>query len=152
MTWFRKLADGEFGRLVSQNNHLVWSWMSVSFMDQRWGRWGNKVERPFNSYKYLLGRGMCQPFISQVMWNGVSSATSMNKDVTVICDSGLLNMTFWARLISGAALYARNLRMSQSFTGGQGQVSPRELNKNTLVEGQAEMGRAPWGRSWCMLL
>ena len=71
MTWFRKLADGEFGRLVSQNNHLVWSWMSVSFMDQRWGRWGNKVERPFNSHKYLLGRGMCQfHFLTAIYFTG----------------------------------------------------------------------------------
>ena len=129
MTWFRKLADGEFGRLVSQNNHLVWSWTSVYFMDQRWGRWGNRVERPFNSCKYLLGRGMCQfhflTAISQVTCNGASSATSTNKDVTVVCDSGLLNMTFWARLTSGPALYTRNLRMSHSFTAGQGQVSPQ---------------------------
>ena len=80
------------------------------------------------------------------MWNRVSSATSMSKDVTVICDSGLLNMTFWTRWTSGAPLYTKNWRMSQSFTGGQGQVSPCELNKDTLTktaECQAERGRAP---------
>ena len=34
---FRKLADGEDGRLTSQNNYLVRAWMPGSFMDQRWG-------------------------------------------------------------------------------------------------------------------
>ena len=34
MTLFREPADQEDGRLKSQNNHLVRTWMSGSFMDQ----------------------------------------------------------------------------------------------------------------------
>ena len=33
MTLFRKPADREDGRLISQSNHLVRVWMPVSFMD-----------------------------------------------------------------------------------------------------------------------
>ena len=33
---FRELVDQEYGRLISQNNHLVWVWMPGSFMNQRW--------------------------------------------------------------------------------------------------------------------
>ena len=33
-----KLADQEDGRLMSQNNHLVWVWMAGSFMEQGGGR------------------------------------------------------------------------------------------------------------------
>ena len=36
MTLLGKLADGEDGRLISQNNHLVGAQMPGSFMDQRW--------------------------------------------------------------------------------------------------------------------
>lgn len=55
MILFRKPADQEDGRQMSQNNHVFRAWMSDSFMDQRWGRrWGNKVKRPCNSCKYLL--------------------------------------------------------------------------------------------------
>ena len=36
-TLFGKLVDGEDGKLMSENNHLVGPWMSGSFMDQRWG-------------------------------------------------------------------------------------------------------------------
>ena len=56
MTLFREPADQEDGRLKSQNNHLVRTWMSGSFMDQDVERWGNKVKRPFNSCKYLASR------------------------------------------------------------------------------------------------
>ena len=38
-----------------KNNPLVRTWMSGSFIDQDGERWGNKVKRPFNSSKYLLG-------------------------------------------------------------------------------------------------
>ena len=34
---FGKLVDGEDGKLMFENNHLVGPWMSGSFMDQRWG-------------------------------------------------------------------------------------------------------------------
>ena len=37
MTLLGKLADGEDGRLMSQNNHLIGVWMPVSFIEQRWG-------------------------------------------------------------------------------------------------------------------
>ena len=30
------LVDQEYGRLISQNNHLVWVWMPGSLMSQRW--------------------------------------------------------------------------------------------------------------------
>lgn len=33
MTLFRKLADGEDGRLMSQSNHLVGVWVPVSFIE-----------------------------------------------------------------------------------------------------------------------
>ena len=36
MTLFGRLADPEGGRLMSQHNHLVWVWIPVSFMDQKW--------------------------------------------------------------------------------------------------------------------
>ena len=36
MILFRKLADQEDGRQMSQNNHVFRAWMSDSFMDQRW--------------------------------------------------------------------------------------------------------------------
>ena len=35
ITLFRELADGEDGRLMSQNNHLIGVWMPGSFIDQR---------------------------------------------------------------------------------------------------------------------
>ena len=37
MTLLKELADREDGRLMSQNHHLTWVWMSGSLMDQRWG-------------------------------------------------------------------------------------------------------------------
>ena len=37
MTLLGKLADGEDGRLTSQNNHLIGVWMPVSFTEKRWG-------------------------------------------------------------------------------------------------------------------
>ena len=33
---FRKPADQEDGRQMSQNDHVFRAWMSDSFMDQRW--------------------------------------------------------------------------------------------------------------------
>ena len=32
------LADGEDGRVMSQNKHLMGVWMAGSFIEQRWGR------------------------------------------------------------------------------------------------------------------
>ena len=37
MPLFRKLADREDGRFMSQNNHLVSFWMPGSFIEQRRG-------------------------------------------------------------------------------------------------------------------
>ena len=54
MTLFRKPAVQGDGRPASPNNHLAGAWMTCSFMDQRWGKWENKVKRSFNSCKYLL--------------------------------------------------------------------------------------------------
>lgn len=34
------LADGEDGRVMSQNKHLMRIWMAGSFIEQRWGRGG----------------------------------------------------------------------------------------------------------------
>ena len=34
MTLFRKLADQEDGRLISQNKHLIRVWMPGSFIEQ----------------------------------------------------------------------------------------------------------------------
>ena len=34
ITLFRELADGEDGRLMSQNNHLIGIWMLGSFMGE----------------------------------------------------------------------------------------------------------------------
>ena len=34
MTLLGKLADGEDGRLISQNNHLIRVWIQDSFIDQ----------------------------------------------------------------------------------------------------------------------
>ena len=56
MTLFRKPAVQGDGRPASPNNHLAGAWMTCSFMDQRWGKWENKVKRSFNSCKYLLER------------------------------------------------------------------------------------------------
>ena len=36
MTLFGKLAYQEDGRLMSQSNHLIWVWIPVSFINQRW--------------------------------------------------------------------------------------------------------------------
>ena len=47
MALFRKPADPEDGRLMSQNNHLPWVWMPASLMNQRLrGRGGSKIKRP----------------------------------------------------------------------------------------------------------
>ena len=50
MTLFRKPANREDGRLISQSNHLVRVWMPVSFMDsererEREKQRGTKVKR-----------------------------------------------------------------------------------------------------------
>ena len=37
MTLFRKPADQEESRLMSQNNHITGVWMPGSFIEQRWG-------------------------------------------------------------------------------------------------------------------
>ena len=42
MTLFRELFDG---RLMSQNNQLVGTWMPGSFMDQRWGEVRKQSEK-----------------------------------------------------------------------------------------------------------
>ena len=36
MSLFEKLADKEGGRLMSQNKHLIWVWVTGSFTEQRW--------------------------------------------------------------------------------------------------------------------
>ena len=46
MTLFRKPADQEDGRLMSQSNHLVGVWMLVSVIEsEREKQWGTKVKR-----------------------------------------------------------------------------------------------------------
>ena len=69
MTLFRKPADQEDGRLMSQNNHLVRVWMPDSFIEperemmrklskkgrierERW--WWSKVKRAISLAKHLL--------------------------------------------------------------------------------------------------
>ena len=42
-TLFKKLADQEDGRLMSQNNHLMGAWMLGSFIEQR-GEGGEEVK------------------------------------------------------------------------------------------------------------
>ena len=44
MTLFGELADGEDGRLASQNNHLTWVWMPGSFYGSEMGAWGRGEE------------------------------------------------------------------------------------------------------------
>ena len=41
----QELADGEDGRLVPQNNHLVRAWLPGSCMDPRWGWVRGKVRK-----------------------------------------------------------------------------------------------------------
>ena len=36
MTLFGDSTDQEYGRLMSQNKHLIRVWMPGSFIDQRW--------------------------------------------------------------------------------------------------------------------
>ena len=43
--FIQELADGEDGRLVSQNNHLVRAWLPGSCMDPRWGQVRGKVRK-----------------------------------------------------------------------------------------------------------
>ena len=42
-TLFKKLADQEDGRLMSQNSHLMGAWMLGSFIEQR-GEGGEEVK------------------------------------------------------------------------------------------------------------
>ena len=60
-TLFRKPADGEDGKRMSQNNHLVVVWMPGSFTEHRDG--GSKVKRPLTLQispgMASLGDGMC---------------------------------------------------------------------------------------------
>lgn len=37
VTSFRKQADQEGGRLVCPNDYLLWAWVPVSVIEQRWG-------------------------------------------------------------------------------------------------------------------
>ena len=62
--YIQELADWEDGRLASQNNQFLRTWMLDLLWIRDGGRWGNKVKRPFNSCKFLIewqasGRGMC---------------------------------------------------------------------------------------------
>ena len=63
------LESWEDSRLMSQNSHLIWVWMSGSFMDQRWGRWGNKIKMPLilqiSPRRANLRQGMCLSFFLQ---------------------------------------------------------------------------------------
>ena len=43
------MTDPEDGRLMSQNNHLIWFWMLASLVEQRWG----KVRKFFLKAIYL---------------------------------------------------------------------------------------------------
>ena len=45
MTLFGKPGDQEDGRLMSQNNHLITVWMSVSLIDWRWDGWEAGVKK-----------------------------------------------------------------------------------------------------------
>ena len=50
---FRKLADWEDGKLVSQNNHFIEVWMSISFIEsEREKQWEN--EKAIYLAKYLI--------------------------------------------------------------------------------------------------
>ena len=49
-------AEGENGRLMSQNNHLIGIWMPGSFIDQR-GGWRSKVKKAINP--------------ANISWNGL---------------------------------------------------------------------------------
>ena len=48
MTLLKELADREDGRLMSQNHHLTWVWMSGSLMDQRWGEVRKQSKKAIN--------------------------------------------------------------------------------------------------------
>ena len=44
-------ADWKDGRLEPQNNHLVWTRMSDSFMNPRWGEVRKQSKKPLHSYR-----------------------------------------------------------------------------------------------------
>ena len=48
MALFRKPADPEDGRLMSQNNRLIRVWKPGSFIEQRWGKGGCKIQKTIN--------------------------------------------------------------------------------------------------------
>ena len=61
MTLFGKLADGEDGRLMSQNNPHAGIWMSCFLKEWRWGG-VEEVKNPYLaniSWTANLREGMC---------------------------------------------------------------------------------------------
>ena len=68
MTLFGNLADGEDGRLMSQNNHLVGVWMSYFLIE--WRRGGVEEVK--------------DPYLANISWNG----QSQGGDVLISSDRG----------------------------------------------------------------
>ena len=54
MAVFGKLADWEDSGLTSPNSHIIGASMPGALTNQRWGRLGHKVKRPFSPCKHPL--------------------------------------------------------------------------------------------------
>ena len=98
------------------------------------GRWrGNRVHVTLQMCPRMtsLGQGMCCHFltvVSWVVWNGLSPVISTNRDAASICKTHLPKCEFLGHaskqpVRGGPTIcHTKNLRMSQSITGGQSQV------------------------------
>ena len=129
MTLFAKPDNREDGRLTSQNNHLLGPRCQVHYGSEMVEV--RKQSKKIFSCVYLLewqasGRQICSfhilTTISQALWNGVSPATSINREAAAVHASG---PTKWRSLPrqqaadEGLHSHTRNLTKSQSFPGGQ---------------------------------
>lgn len=142
----------ENGRLMSQTN-FVRNWMLGCFMDQKWG-WGETKLRchlilQISSRIASLRQGACASFhfltaISQVVWNRISHAMSLNKDAITICNSAPTKCEF----LSHASKQQRSSAISHKGTQehhspsqvGRVRLSLCKLNKDTF--------RLPLWLSW----
>ena len=79
-----------------------------------------------------------------MVWNEISPAISISKDVSAICDSSPLNRNFWAVLTSGATSYTRNLRMSQPLVIKALWAKQRQFKSQAEEAGFSEGGHCVW--------
>ena len=83
-TLFGKPADREDGKLVPQNNHLIWVWMPGSSINQRWEEMRKQSKKAFNLENVSLnGKPQAGDMFISSFLPSIQVGRVLNKDTLV---------------------------------------------------------------------